>query len=381
MTRHEITRPDGSTEVTESLTGERIGLAVVSGSVLVAFGALALNFFGGMTTFGGAGGVGGVSSAPVSVGGTYDPYLPAAWTDTVHYEDFTSRAATSDLTEVPETLGPFSVQSWGSECTGGAGASGYGGTPCRAQDSVVFANQASQPWVWEAIMPDLSPDSSAGHLTYTVTFADGNGSGAAANLTRVYVRYSIFHEANGVGVGAKDYAWSPDSNKQWMFNDVSNGFLNLWYDQGPEFRGQSSPNTENCTVGLTANTWEDYYAGDTVPPQTGDNCTAMGLGGFGKRGVWQHHFVCMDFSPSAGSRVISYGMYSEDEQGIAAYHNNVTNYNRVGVGTDTDFDSWIWNGTYGGTKYKGPGDQSYWFDDLLIMTGSSGSCVTPPSFS
>ena len=280
-------------------------------------------------------------------------------------------------------MSPFtSVTAWNNNCTGGSGPSGYSGNGfgglCKAQDSVVFNNQPTPPWTWEHRLPA----GSAGVLTYDVTFANGNGSGASADLKRVYVRYSIFHEAAGVGVGEQDYQWSPDSNKWWMFNVVSNGFLNSWYEVAPEFRGQSSPNTDTCSVGLTANTWVDYYPADTVAPQGpfgNEDCVGMGVGGFGKRGVWQHHFVCMDFSPPAGSRVISYGVYSEDEQGIAAYHNNVTNYNAVGVGTFTDFDKWIWNGTFGGTK-NGP-EQSYWFDDLLIMTGSSGSCVTPPSFS
>ena len=73
-------------------------------------------------------------------------------------------------------------------------------------------------------------------------------------------------------------------------------------------------------------------------------------------------------------------MSSEDEQGISGYHNNVTNYVTGNTGPFTDFDSFIWNGTYGGMPKTHPA-QSYWFDDLLIMTGSSGSCVTPPSFS
>lgn len=307
--------------------------------------------------------------------GEFDPYLPAAWTDTVHYEDFTGMAANARFDTgngFPGAPRPFTeFGSWNGVCTG-ARISGYS-VECVAQDSVVFAGQASPPWVWEG----YNPAGGAGQLIYKLNFDQGNGPAAKSDLTRVYVRYSMFFEEAGNGIGRTDYRWSPDSNKFFQFNEVSNGFLNAWYEQAPEFRGQSSPATEPCPVGLTANTWEDYYPGDVVSPQ--GSCTRMGRGGFGKRGVWQHHFVCMDFSRPPGQRVISYGMSSEDEAGIAAYHNNVSTYNMVGRGSANDFDSWMWNGTYGGTK-NGPA-QSYWFDDLLVMTGSAGSCVTPPSFS
>jgi len=317
---------------------------------------------------------------PVGSGGIYDPYLPAEWTDTVHYEDFTAVAAPGRFDVAWDQSGtgppPFTgdLLSWNNQCVGGAGNSGYGSANCNAQDSVVFANQPSPPWVWENFLAT----NSGGALEYEINFADGNGSGAASNLTRLYLRYSIFFEQAGLGIGREDYVWQSSSNKYFNMNQIGSGFFQLWYDQAGYFWGQSSPATDRgCEVGLTPNTWVDYYPADTVGAQTAE-CYSIGRGGQGKTGVWQHHFVCFDFSRPAGSRVISWGMTSSDEQGIAGYHNNVTNYN-AGPGLFTDFDSFIWNGTWGGIPKIHPA-MSYWFDDLLIMTGSSGSCVTPPSF-
>jgi Big-like domain-containing protein len=321
-----------------------------------------------------------VGDPPVGVGGLYDPYLPAAWSDTVHYEDFTAIAAPLrfDVAWDQGRTGPDpftgALLSWSNQCVGGAGNSGYGGANCDAQDSVVFANQPSPPWVWENYLQT----NSGGALEYEINFVDGNGPSAAANLTRLYIRYSIFFEDAAVGIGRENYVWQSVSNKYFNMNEIGNGFIQLWYDQAAYFWGQSSPNTDNgCRVGLPPNTWVDYYPADTVPPQNAE-CSAVGQGGHGKTGVWQHHFVCFDFSPSAGSRVMSWGMSSADEQGIAGYHDNVTNYDAV-PGSYTDFSSFIWNGTWGGEPKTHPA-MSYWFDDILIMTGPTGSCVTPPSF-
>ena len=319
----------------------------------------------------------------------YDPYLPASWTDTVHYEDFTS-LETGTRTDDASWFGepypePWTLESVGYECHGG-NISGYGGTLCVAQDSVVFANQPSPPWVWESTVPS----GSASGLQFGIVFEDGNGSGAAANLTRLYVRFSIFYEDSTVGIGENNYVWHPNSNKYWELNGISSGVMLGWDGAAPSFVGQSSPNTAGgCNYALVSNTWIEYedstghVAGDTISPFSSaedGTCVNRGIGGWGTTGVWQHHFVCMDFSPSAGSRVMSWGMYSENKQGIAGYHDNVTNYNAVGVGTYTDFDGWVWNGTYGGGAPYPTTGQSIWFDDILIMTGSSGSCVTPPSF-
>ena len=318
---------------------------------------------------------------------TYDPYLPAAWTDTVHYEDFTGLVANTRFDSISGATGdmdaPWTLETVAYDCQGGSGNSGYNGAGtgglCRGQDSVVFANQASPPWVFESF---LDTDEAQG-LQFGIVFADGNGSGAAANLTRVYVRYSIFYEANGVGIGGQDYTWHSGSNKYWMMNTTSNGFMIGWDGESTVFAEQTSPSSSTCddTYGLEQNTWTDYYAADTINTLAGvPECSGVGTGGWNTRGVWQHRFICFDFSPAAGSRIVSWGMYSADEQGIAAYHDDMTNYNQVGAGTATDFDGWIWNGTWGGLPKTHPA-QSIWFDDLLVMTGSSGSCVTPPSFS
>ena len=344
--------------------------------------------------------------------GEYDPYLPPEWTDTVHYEDFSNALAPLRFDSIADqantgadpftgTLQSVAFPGGGSsvgQCVGGEGPSGYAGNGlaypgglCRAQDSVVFANQASPPWVWENFLDSADTgqgDDSGGALQFEITFADGNGSGAAANLTRVYIRYSMFFEEDGVGVGTEDYLWDATSNKYGQFNTLGNGFLQLWDGNAQFFWEQISPDTDG-TCGdipegqamLYANTWTEYEGneGDTIQ-YAFTGCSNVGRGGAGKRGIWQHHFVCMDFSPSAGSRVISWGMKSADEQGIAGYHNNVTwYYENSGVTGVTDFDSWVWNGTYGGSKVHPA--QSYWFDDILVMTGTEGSCVTPPSFS
>ena len=103
----------------------------------------------------------------------------------------------------------------------------------------------------------------------------------------------------------------------------------------------------------------------------------MGQGGYGKRGVWQHFWACLDFSPTAGSRIISYGVVDEQQHGIAAYHNNVTDYKKTGS-TATSFGNFYWNGTYGGSKSSQ--DNYRYHGEFIIMTGSSGSCSVPPSF-
>lgn len=314
----------------------------------------------------------------------YDPYKPAGYDELVHYEDFTALLAPVrfDVTAIQTGPAPFTnMQIWTfGECTGGAGNSGYNGGNtgglCRAQDSLDIVGQPSPPWVWE----HFNPNGAAGEFIYTLNFADGNGPAAAGGLTRLYLRFSILYEANGVGPGLEDYKWSTDSNKWFQFNDLGQGFLQSWYEQAPVFWEQESPSTEpSCTIGLTSNTWNQFAPGDTAAPQflgvEGD-CTNLGKGGFGKRGIWQHHFVCMDLTPTSGNRILSWGMMSTDEQGIAGYHDGLAGYLNPSATVASDLNSFVWNGTYGGGD-KVHEDQSYWWDDLVIYTGDSGSCVNP----
>lgn len=325
----------------------------------------------------------------------YDPYLPGEWMDTVAFVDFSEMVGDSMKYWAPSRFdasgqanqngagaAPLSGQLFlyqGSDCTG-ATISGYS-VPCRALDSVVFADQPSPPWVYE----HFEAEDGAGNFVFEVVFADGGYAASSADLTRVYVRYSIFFEENGTGIGGQDYTHHNGSNKWWQFDDLGGGMMLGWYDDALIMVSQESPATnDGCLFGLGSNTWVDYYPTDTGGVQDltldGDGiCTNRGIGGHDQIGIWMHHFVCMDFSPTAGSRIMSWGMYSEAEQGIAAYHNNMTSYFNSPL-TLTDFDSFVWNGTWGGQPKTHPA-QSYWFDEILVMTGSSGSCVTPPSFS
>lgn len=316
---------------------------------------------------------------PVS-GVDADMYAPTAWTDTVHHETFTGLAASQLFSTLNEqNIFPFTTVFTGDNnvtgnCSGGE-ITGYS-NPCRALDSINVPGQLSPPWVWEARVGALG---NAG-MQWTLNFANGNGSAAGANLTRWYMRMSIYFEEDGTDHGQFDYPFHGTSHKMFNPNGIDNGFLQTWYES-PFIWEQAGGSLNGCNVGLEPNTWIEYYPSDTVPPQSGGGngtCEHLGRGGMHKRGIMQHWFICVDYSPPSGSRIVSWGVVDAEVNGIAGYHNNQTTWHNTGA---SDFDAVTWNGTIGGGPPYPAQDVSIWWDDLLVLTGSSGSCQTPPSFS
>jgi hypothetical protein len=170
-----------------------------------------------------------------------------------------------------------------------------------------------------------------------------------------------------------DFDFNETSQKFISFNDVSGPLFQLGdnsmaiYNVGGT--GIEADPATGCPH-LFSNNWNNEFPGDTVNPSGPNNvCRPRGAKKF-ERGTAQHFFVCWDLSLPAGSRVVSFGVADVGETGIMGY------YNHLGSGSVTSLSGIVENGTWGGGGTK-VGTSSMWINELLLMTGSSGSCVNP----
>lgn len=301
-----------------------------------------------------------------------DKFKPAAWNDTIHYEDFSQGAPVAFSTTREQSSGlptgftlMMSESGLANDCLGGL-ATSYS-DDCKGLDSIQDGanGQLSPPWVWEL----ATVAGGGGSMRWNFDFSAGNGTGApASTVNRLYFRITMYHSTN--------FSFHPLSWKWWNLNQIDNGYFQLWYTAPFLFDGiDNLPDSEDGCKHHEANNWNALYPGDTIGPQINGmgTCTKLGLGGTNEVGKWQHFWWCIDYSPPSGSRVFSFGVVDADVEGIAGYHDNHT----VWTDGDTVFEGLLWNGTIGGGANPSTEEVRQYFDDMLIMTGSSGTCIAP----
>lgn len=277
-----------------------------------------------------------------------DMFKPADWNDTLYYYDFAD-SSNATVAGVPSlTVAGNFVNNWTQEAQGGR-LTGYHGGLGKLLDSLavgVQAQLATPPYVWEN-WRDSAQD--AGTVDYYQSFSTDSA---------IYVRITYYISPTYGLHGSADKMWRVDSGSQHL--------LGTW-------DGETTALANSGTTSLGCypyeNTWNLYYPSDTTSTWESIVCRPRGAVTLELDKV-QSWFLCLDGRPADGSEVASWGVVKDDQQGIAAYHADM-NLNETF--TDGYLDS-------SQTPWAGPLTAgSMYIDDLLIMSGASGSgtCTAP----
>jgi hypothetical protein len=280
-----------------------------------------------------------------------DQFMPAGFTDTLYYYDFSDSTTTVTTGDGSLSAGGVSITNH-NQTTHGGQITGFRGGSGHLLDSLPdIPNLASGPYAWE---DHRLIGNNAGSLDIYQTFIGGA-------VDRFYIRWTAYYHPTWVFNGNSDKMWRTGSEASNELLVSGGGQLNL---ANIPFSG-----TNNCYP--YNNSWSSYAGNesDTLSGSFGacGNKGALTM----ESGIVQHWFLCLDASPADGAEIASWGVTTTDYEGIAAYWDDLTlaetfsggyiNTSRTPAGASPDVDS------------------SWYLDDMVVTTGT-GSCTVPPGF-